>query len=76
MKKAVILTSLLSLTGCVAQQTETIFMAMAGAADVKCGPYPTDVITSEGPTMANQKLRACVSDFQRQGYNRVSPPSK
>lgn len=75
MKRAAILAAIL-LSGCVSAQTEMIYLEAAGKPAVTCGPYPTERIYEDGALRADAKLRSCVSDFQRQGYQRVAPPAK
>lgn len=74
MKKWAVLGCLL-LAGCesMADSTETIYMAR-GAERVTCGPYRG--LGGTAMAAAAASLRDCVSDFQRQGYQRVqSPPA-
>lgn len=66
MKKWGVLACLL-LSGCAV--SDTVHMEKAGQR-VTCGPYANAMgIGSAGPIDA---LRDCVSDFQRQGYQRVA----
>ncbi len=74
MKKWVILMALL-LSSCesVAMKTETINLAKQGSPAVQCGPYLGYGGLEFETAQAN--LRSCVSDYQRQGYQRVASPS-
>lgn len=72
MKKWAVLACLL-LAGCesMADSTETIYMER-GAESVACGPYRGLGATAMAAAAAS--LRDCVSDFQRQGFQRVPGP--
>lgn len=63
--------ALLGLAGCAAP-SETIYLAR-GADRVQCGPYKEEpfAVGDQAPIL-EKRLRDCVSDFQRQGYQRVS----
>lgn len=62
--------ALLALAGCAAP-TEAIYMAK-GTERVQCGPYKEEPMARGDQTgILDARLRACVSDYQRQGYNRV-----
>ena len=74
----VVFIALLGLAGC-AEPTETIYLAR-GEQRVQCGPYKAvnNVARAFAPESATPqvveaeyKLRNCVSDYQRQGFNRV-----
>lgn len=74
MMKWPIFTALL-LAGCVSQ-TETITLKNASGQVAQCGPYPSPGIGSAGliggqTAMAEERLRNCVTDFQKAGYQRV-----
>lgn len=50
--------------------TNPIYLSNAAGKTVQCGPFPaTDYINAAA---APQREAQCISDFQRQGYERVS----
>lgn len=80
MKQAAVL--LVLLAGCAAQG-EIIYLRSASGEQVQCGPYQTaaPVVRAFAPETstpqmaeAEGRLRNCVSDYQRQGFQRTSTP--
>ena len=72
MKKYAVLAVFLG--GCAgAMKTETIHLAHGKTGErVQCGPYSR--MNMGGPGSEERELRACVEDFQKAGYQRVSAP--
>jgi hypothetical protein len=65
------------LTGCADMMpaTETVYLAKTGSPGVQCGPYrPT--MGDNDMSRPERALRACVADYQAQGYQRIAAPSK
>lgn len=56
------------LTGCA--NSEAVHLQNAAGQMVTCGPYAATFI-AESRLTAQEQLRDCVSDFQRQGYERT-----
>lgn len=56
------------LTGCVG--SEAITLRNQAGASVQCGPYGSTVFV-EARLLAEDQLRNCVMDYQRQGYERT-----
>jgi len=51
--------------------SEKVIMFKPGTDETKvCGPYTTGGNIPTAAMISNQKLRQCVSDYQRQGYER------
>lgn len=75
MKKYAILACFL-LSSC-AVETETVTLAK-GSSRVQCGPYSGTAGNFRGQehkaALLESRMRDCVSDFQRQGYERVASP--
>ena len=71
MKKLAVLAAL-AVSACTAG--ETITLRNQAGITATCGPYAGFGARDE--EMAFQRLRDCVTDFQRQGYERVSTPAK
>lgn len=61
---------LLSLGGCSSFQTEVVKLRNADGTLVTCGPYKADLIVDKDMSRADSQLRACISDYQRAGYQR------
>jgi len=51
--------------------SETIILRNMAGQMLQCGPYPAGLGTSTSRLIAESNLRNCVTDFQRQGYERV-----
>lgn len=73
MKKAAILLGLFALSGCASPQTETVYLAQ-GDKRAQCGPYFRGIGSPYTMGVAEQNLRACVNDYQSQGYTRTAGP--
>ena len=69
MKRIVGLLLVLILAGCVS--SETVTLRKADGDTVTCGPYTATGRFGQRDRLALAKLRACVGDYQRQGYERV-----
>ena len=69
---ATIILMAIGLAGCAI--SETVYLQNASSQTVQCGPY-TDYgdISSANVTTQNE-LRDCITDYQRQGYERVPDP--
>jgi len=63
----------LGLAGC-AVTSETVYLENAQGERVQCGPYTGDIAVIGTPTPPGVRLRDCIDDFQRQGYERVQGP--
>jgi hypothetical protein len=72
MRKCAVLACLL-LAGCGSLQTEKVYLARTDGQRVTCGPYDAQLGDQDGQAM-QMRLRQCVSDYQRQGYERVPGP--
>ena len=62
----------LGLAGCVT--SEKVYLKNADGHTVTCGPYTAKGGLPQQEMMAQPKLRDCVADYQRQGYERVPNP--
>jgi hypothetical protein len=67
------------LAGCASRLPgETVFLENASGERVQCGPYTRADVSSLLAVQAEQvaviKLRDCIEDFQRSGYERVQGP--
>ena len=70
MRKSVLIACLM-LAGCA---TESISLTGPKGEIVQCGPYSQQM--SDGDMSgADVRLRDCVNDFQRQGYQRAAAPT-
>ncbi len=49
--------------------TETVYLRHATGHTVKCGPYGYIALANKAVAFAQE--RACIRDYQRQGYERV-----
>lgn len=66
---------LVLLGGCAAD-TETVYLANPQGQRVQCGPYKDDLIGNTGGANGlERRLRQCVEDYQRAGYQRVMGPT-
>jgi hypothetical protein len=64
----VVMTSLL--TGCA--KTEPVVLTHpASGVTTRCGPYGYGRVGVEERAFAYKRLRACIGDYRRQGYERV-----
>lgn len=67
------------LAGCASTLTETVYlervsqggMGQTQTEKAACGPYP---VLYYHPALAQESLRECIEDFQRQGFERVQGP--
>jgi len=55
--------------GCAS--SETVYMNNAAGQEVKCGPYTAYGNIPAANSSTFDALRACMSDFEKQGYRRV-----
>ena len=69
--KRFIIALALACAGC--STTETVYLARDGQT-VQCGPYKEELLEAGGPAIPERRLRQCVEDFQRAGYQRIAPP--
>jgi len=71
--KTLILLLAFAVSACSAT-SERVALKNAAGHVVYCGPYKTYdySYTETSSTIVQSQLRGCVSDFQRQGYERVS----
>ncbi len=61
------------MAGCAS--SETVYLKNPQTGDtVQCGPYTSYGRLSAQEQANIEKLRYCISDFQRQGYERVGSP--
>jgi len=62
---------LITLTACQnLTQTEPIRLRNPATGQItQCGPFPTILSTDKAQSLARE--RACIEDFQRQGFERV-----
>ena len=73
MRTTITILMAISLAGC-ATSSETVYLKNPSNQMVKCGPYTNyGNVPSANVTTQNQ-LRGCISDYQRQGYERVPGP--
>ena len=65
---------LVAITGCavLGPAGETVFLSNGSGQTVQCGPYNVGIRTLA--VLRMERLRACVEDYQRQGYERVPAP--
>ena len=72
MRATIIILMAISLAGCAT--SATVYLKNASNHTVQCGPF-TDYgnIPSANVTTHN-RLRGCIADYQRQGYERVPSP--
>jgi len=72
--RGLLLSSLcLAFTGCVVS-SEIVYLKHPTKGDVvKCGPFTKTGNINAATQAAQAELRYCVSDFQRQGYERTAP---
>lgn len=68
MKRLVLIALALSMAGCATVQTEKVTLRNAAGMTATCGPYFNANLAASG---AAQREGQCISDYQRQGYNRV-----
>ncbi len=68
--RKIVLMACLMLAGCA---TEAISLISPSGEKVQCGPYSMKV-TDDNMIGPDMRLRACVNDFQRQGYKRAGDP--
>lgn len=73
MKKLVIL-GVLAVSGCTTPQTEVIYLANSAGQKAQCGPYFRGIGSNYTMNVAEQNLRDCVNDYQKQGYSRTPGP--
>jgi len=66
----IVLVLALGLAGC--STSETVYLTNESGQRVTCGPYSSTTRTQD--VLAQESLRSCVEDFQRQGYERVQSP--
>lgn len=66
MKSLILACAALALVSCAAPGP--VFLRNMVGATVKCGPYPVD---ARGSDSSAQREAQCISDYQRQGYERV-----
>ena len=59
-------------SGCAT--SEVVYLKNTNGQTVRCGPYAGYGSLPAQAEQANAKLRDCVSDYQRQGYERVASP--
>jgi len=59
---------------CCCATSEVIYLKNANGQTVQCGPYAGYGSLPAQAAQADAKLRGCVSDYQRQGYERVPGP--
>ena len=70
--RIVIILIMVGLAGCAT--SEIVHLQNAVGQGVQCGPY-TDYGNIPTANLTTQdKLRHCVSDYQRQGYERIPTP--
>ena len=64
----------IALTGCAT--SEVVYLKNMGGQTVQCGPYELAGIggLQQAAAQAQDRLRDCVTDYQRQGYNRIPAP--
>jgi hypothetical protein len=61
----------LAFTGCASSEVVNLKHPSKGDV-VKCGPYTVSGNIAAAAETAQNELRYCVSDFQRQGYERIA----
>jgi hypothetical protein len=71
MRLAIILCALI-VAGCAT--SETVYLRNMARQAVQCGPYDAGLNDTNARIIAESQLRNCVSDYQRQGYERVPGP--
>lgn len=59
----------LMLAGCAS--SETVLLRNAAGMTAQCGPYQSWGNVNFAQLQAQNQLRDCVADFQRQGYERT-----
>lgn len=64
--------TILVLALCSCATSETVYLKNAGGQTVKCGPYQG--LGRNADILNRAKVRDCVSDYQRAGYERVPGP--
>lgn len=64
--------TVLGLVGCAT--SEIVHLRNATGDTVKCGPFTTSGNAAIAAQVSHQKLRDCITDYQRQGYERVPGP--
>ena len=62
----------MGLVGCAT--SETVYLRNAAGHTVQCGPYTPGGIGPPAAMVAQAELRHCVTDYQRQGYERIPTP--
>ncbi len=66
------LSFLTALAGCVFSTNPIILRHPETGQTVKCGPYRySHLIFEQSPRTALERERACITDYQRQGYERM-----
>lgn len=60
------------LTACTS--SETVYLKDPMGAMAQCGPYSGGGIGAAPAAVNREKLRDCVGDYQRQGYERTPAP--
>lgn len=62
-----------ALAACSTVQTEKVYLRNAASVTVTCGPYFSANLAAGA---AAQRESQCISDYQRQGYERVPGPAR
>lgn len=71
MRYLMLATICVALTGCA---SESVYLRNVAGTTVQCGPYSGGGIGPIANLAAEQRLRDCVADYQRQGYERTPNP--
>ena len=72
MKRILVALAILPLAACAS--SETVYLKNATGQTVQCGPYSGVGSLPAQAAQADEKLRGCIYDYQRQGYERTSTP--
>ncbi len=72
LKRIAIVLIVLGLVGCAT--SETVYLRNASSQTVKCGPFTSSGNINAATAASHIKLRDCITDYQRQGYERVPTP--
>ena len=72
MKKSIMILLAMGLAGCAT--SEIIYLKNQAGETVECGPYTYNMNSNTDAMLAQAKVRDCVDDYRRQGYERIQAP--
>ena len=72
MRAAIIILMAIGLAGCAT--SETVYLINESGNTVQCGPFTDYGAVNLANQTTEAQLRGCISDYQRQGYERAPSP--